>query len=193
MLVGRSAFLAEAELTYSRMEGLCKIPRASYDADSDLLATAESLYSSCEHAIKSGVIATSDYFPAPVGFEGLTKTRNPDGIDMETFAFYRVCNAYSLPCLCIRGLSNPVNSHEQEEIQTGDIRDSSENAADFCFMLIAKLAEEKKAERRVAASSRFVTYGLAAAATALTAVGVFAYFASKGAETKLSSRPLIRN
>lgn len=139
VLVGRSAFQAEA-ISHEQLRMTWEMPPLHKPADTDLLQKAESLYADCSYFIKTGVIVSSDIYPAPKDYVTLFEEQSADAIDMETAAFYQTCNAFSKPCLCIRSFSNPVTNSEHEELESSNIMISSTNSSEFCFRLIKQLS-----------------------------------------------------
>jgi uncharacterized protein len=143
VLVASSAYQAEA-MSHERLEAIWQMPALDKPADSHLLSIAESLYETCPYPIRTGVIISSDRYPAPKDYLQLVEKKPADAIDMETAGFYQVCQAFSKPGLCIRSFSNPVTNAEEEVLEGENIAISSHHAADFCYRLIEKMAEKSK-------------------------------------------------
>jgi adenosylhomocysteine nucleosidase len=140
VLIGKSCFQAEA-ITHEQLRSDWAIPALDKPADSMLLAMAEALYGECPYQVRSGVIVSSDIFPAPKDCKALFQEKQADAIDMETAAFYHACHIFSKPCLSIRSFSNPVTGAEKEVLEAKNIATSSANATDFCFRLIDQCAQ----------------------------------------------------
>ena len=135
VLLGEKVFQAEA-ITHEQLREKWELPPLMKQADKGLVELAESLADSCPYAVKSGVIVSTDHYPAPANYESFFREYNAQAIDMETSAFYQCCQDFDIPCLCIRSFSNPVTNSEHEEIDSEHLETSSSHASDFCFRLI---------------------------------------------------------
>jgi uncharacterized protein len=141
VLIGNTAFQAEA-ITHEQLRAFWTMPDLIKPADPSLLALANSIVGTA-YPVKTGVIVSSDIFPAPKDFESLFKDKHAQAIDMETAAFYQTCNELATPGLCIRSFSNPVTNSEHEDLEEHNVAISSSNCSDFCFRLIDLIKKNK--------------------------------------------------
>ncbi|MDF1795032.1 MAG: 5'-methylthioadenosine/S-adenosylhomocysteine nucleosidase [Coxiellaceae bacterium] len=141
VLIGKAAFQAEAN-SHEQLRRTWEMPSLIKTADTQLSDIALSLAENCPYPVKQGMIVSSDIYPAPDDFQALFEEQHAQAIDMETAAFYQVCNGLNIPCLCLRSFSNPVTNSKKEDLHDHHIEKSSTHSSDFCFRLINKLIME---------------------------------------------------
>jgi 5'-methylthioadenosine/S-adenosylhomocysteine nucleosidase len=141
VLVGTSTFLAEA-ISHEQLRATWDMPPLTIEANADLVAQATEIATGLPYPVTSGVIVSSDIYPAPENYTQLFEQEQAVAIDMETAAFYRTCHEFKKPCLCIRSFSNPVTNAKSEVLESKLINLSSNHSSDFCFRLLTSLIQK---------------------------------------------------
>lgn len=91
--------------------------------------------------VHQGIIATSNYFPAPKSLYQTIGQRQARIIDMESVAVYQFSWLTGIPSLVVRGISNCLNDEGDDKTQDGcDISGSSKNAASLIIKIIATIS-----------------------------------------------------
>jgi len=135
-LIAKMSFLAEGR-SHEQLRPSYEMPRLHNYGDPQLLERIKEVASSCPYPVSEGTIVSSDKYPAPEDFSNIAA----DAIDMETAAFYQVCNNHNKPCIAIRSFSNPVTNAEKEELKIDNVNFSAGNATDLCFRLIKDIID----------------------------------------------------
>lgn len=143
IILGSEIFLAEAE-THEQLRKIWEMPPLKMEPDKDLFRLAQSSFSGLKYTVSEGVIVTSNLFPAPPSYQSLFKKHAAVAIDMESASFGKVCNLYQVPWCVVRSISNPVNSHEQEDIEEDTLSLSANNAAHFTNLLVNEILKNEK-------------------------------------------------
>ncbi len=140
VIIAESAFEAEMLEIASVIKGTpfenCLIhplnnkrPPNHYPGNAELLSIFDSLNFG-GLTIHKGTIVSSNAFPAPKELFEKIKCLNPYCIDMETSAFYQTAWLLNLKILCVRGISNILNSDGSDDmLHESDLKGSSLAAA----------------------------------------------------------------
>tara|TARA_A100001015_G_scaffold37020_1_gene40774 strand:- start:656 stop:1159 length:504 start_codon:yes stop_codon:yes gene_type:complete len=113
-----------------------------YSADTTLLTLAQSV-SHTHNNVSSGIIATSNHFPAPKALFELIKNNHADIIDMESAAIYQYSWLTGIPSLVVRGISNRLNANgDDEDTSCCDIDNSAANAANIIIHCTKQLRRQ---------------------------------------------------
>lgn len=90
--------------------------------------------------IYQGVVVTSNTFPSPPSLFEQIKSQAPLAIDMETSAIYQAAWLLDVDAIVIRGISNMLNHHGEDDASLKtDVPGSTENAAKILLCLLEKL------------------------------------------------------
>lgn len=123
-------------LSHQKLATNWTVSKASYNTIQALLANLPADTLITEYQVKLGTLVSSDIFPAPHDFEKIFKNEQAIAIDMETAAFYQICDAFAKPCLAIRGISNTVASVEDDHLDYVSIVKAAYHAANCCFHIL---------------------------------------------------------
>jgi len=134
----------EAELVHSFKH---EIQPTQFDADKYLFETAQQIADSLQSnpknikaKVSSGLLVTSNAFPAPNHLFEDIKHRGAVAIDMESSAIYQVSWLFNIPSLVIRGISNVLDSAgNDDDLENAADKIAANNACEFLYQLLEVL------------------------------------------------------
>lgn len=120
-----------------------------YEADKELLNIANTITSdSSSLSIHRGTVVSSNVFPSPKELFNKIKQVNPFSIDMETSAFYQIAWLLNIKVLAVRGISNIINEHGDDDyIRDLDVKTSSKNASIVTLKILDLLSDKYTASQ----------------------------------------------
>lgn len=113
---------------------------SEFSANPELLSFAKSLIAKTElpFFLCSGILATTQTYPAPKNLYDFIMSKKTMAIDMESSAIYQTCWLFNTPSLVIRGISNKLNQ-EGDDFGNFAIEESMTNAISVLIKLLQVL------------------------------------------------------